>query len=67
MSVMEIDLNLAKAERRVIMAALVKHEGKRAAMAADLGISERTLYRKLHEHKLHDYYGEPKDHTRAIG
>lgn len=51
-----VNLNLADAERRIITAALVKHEGRRAAMAEELGISERTLYRKLHEHQLHAYY-----------
>jgi len=51
-----VNLNLADAERRIITAALVKHEGRRSAMAEDLGISERTLYRKLHEHQLHEYH-----------
>lgn len=51
-----VNLNLADAERRIITAALIKHEGRRTAMAEELGISERTLYRKLHEHKLHAYY-----------
>jgi len=51
-----VNLNLADAERRIITAALIKHEGRRSAMAEELGISERTLYRKLHEHQLHAYY-----------
>jgi len=51
-----VNLNLADAERRIITAALVKHEGRRSAMAEELGISERTLYRKLHQYKLHEYY-----------
>ena len=56
MRVSNVNLTLADNERRIITAALVKHEGRRRQMAEDLGISERTLYRKLHEHKLHDYY-----------
>ena len=56
------NLNLFDAECRIITAALSKHKGHRAAMAEDLGISERTLYRKLHEHRLHDYYGK-RDHA----
>lgn len=66
MRVSNVNLTLVDNERRVIIAALVKHKGRRKQMAEDLGISERTLYRKLHEHKLHDYYGEI-DYTRAIG
>jgi DNA-binding NtrC family response regulator len=56
MSIYRIDLNLSNSERRNIKAALIKHSGHRASMAEDLGVSERTLYRKLHEHKLHDYH-----------
>ena len=56
MRVSNVNLSLAENERRIITAALVKHGGRRRQMAEDLGISERTLYRKLHEHKLHDYY-----------
>ncbi|CDN30328.1 Transcriptional regulator [Mucinivorans hirudinis] len=35
--------------RRQIMAALAKHEGNRRAAAAELFVSERTLYRKIKE------------------
>lgn len=34
-------------ERTRIIAALRRHDGRRSAAAADLGISERTLYRKI--------------------
>jgi len=34
-------------ERARIIAALRRHDGRRSAAAADLGISERTLYRKI--------------------
>ena len=38
----------------MIRRALEKHEGRRKAAAAELGISERTLYRKIKELKLTD-------------
>jgi transcriptional regulator with PAS, ATPase and Fis domain len=38
---------LELAERRYLQWALVHHDGDRRALAAQLGISERTLYRKL--------------------
>lgn len=45
----EETLNLAVIERACIIKALKKHGNKRKDAALDLGISERTLYRKLHE------------------
>ena len=36
----------------MIRRALEKHEGRRKAAAAELGISERTLYRKIKELKI---------------
>jgi transcriptional regulator with PAS, ATPase and Fis domain len=41
------DLTLEDAERRALDAALKAHAGSRRSLAATLGISERTLYRKL--------------------
>lgn len=38
---------LRSAERKALQAALAAHEGSRRALAQSLGISERTLYRKL--------------------
>lgn len=38
----------------MIRKALEKHEGRRKAAAAELGISERTLYRKIKELKIND-------------
>jgi DNA-binding NtrC family response regulator len=38
---------LEDVERETILAALDRHDGKRAAAAAELGISERTLYYRL--------------------
>ena len=39
-------------ERRMIVEALNRNEGRRKATAIELGISERTLYRKLREYGL---------------
>lgn len=39
-------------ERDRIAEALIRHDGHRKAAAADLGISERTLYRKIREYDL---------------
>jgi transcriptional regulator with PAS, ATPase and Fis domain len=41
------DLDLAVQERRAVEEALVRHNGNRRLAAAELGISERTLYRKI--------------------
>ena len=38
----------------MIIKALDKHKGKRRDAALDLGISERTLYRKIKEYKLEE-------------
>ncbi|MGL4852046.1 MAG: sigma-54 interaction domain-containing protein [Phocaeicola sp.] len=45
-------LSLDDMEREVIRKALDKHHGKRKQAAADLQISERTLYRKIKEYGL---------------
>ncbi|MGL4519253.1 MAG: sigma-54 interaction domain-containing protein [Phocaeicola sp.] len=45
-------LSLDEMEREVIRKALDKHHGKRKQAAADLQISERTLYRKIKEYGL---------------
>ena len=44
--------SLASQERRAIIAALKKHEGSRKNSAKELGISERTLYRKIKDYGL---------------
>jgi transcriptional regulator with PAS, ATPase and Fis domain len=41
------DATLEELERAHILAALERHHGNRAAVAAELGISERTLYYRL--------------------
>ena len=48
----EESLNLADMEREMIERALKKHNNRRKDAAADLGISERTLYRKIKEYEL---------------
>jgi DNA-binding NtrC family response regulator len=48
----EESLNIMDKERELIIKALKKHKGKRKDAAMDLGISERTLYRKLKEYNI---------------
>ncbi len=48
----EENLSLADKEKELIEKALRKHKGKRKNAALDLGISERTLYRKIKEYGL---------------
>ncbi|HIX53807.1 MAG TPA: sigma-54-dependent Fis family transcriptional regulator, partial [Candidatus Sphingobacterium stercoripullorum] len=43
----EESLSLAESESDLIKKALAKHKGKRKSAAKELGISERTLYRKI--------------------
>jgi DNA-binding NtrC family response regulator len=48
----EETLSLDVKEREMILKALKKHNNKRKYAAHDLGISERTLYRKLKQYDL---------------
>ena len=48
----EESLSLEEKEKELIQKALEKHRGKRKYAAQDLGISERTLYRKIKEYEL---------------
>jgi transcriptional regulator with PAS, ATPase and Fis domain len=50
--VMEESLSLADKEIEMIRKALEKHRGKRKYAALELGISERTLYRKIKEYNI---------------
>ncbi len=50
--VIEESLSLQDKEREMIKMALEKHRGKRKNAAAELGISERTLYRKIKEYNI---------------
>ncbi|HCY89195.1 MAG TPA: sigma-54-dependent Fis family transcriptional regulator, partial [Chitinophagaceae bacterium] len=45
-------LSIIDKEKELIVKALKKHRGKRKDAALDLGISERTLYRKLKEYDI---------------
>ncbi|MBX2973786.1 MAG: sigma-54-dependent Fis family transcriptional regulator [Flavobacteriales bacterium] len=48
----EESLSLQEKEKEMIRKALVKHRNKRKNAAAELGISERTLYRKIKEYDI---------------
>jgi transcriptional regulator with PAS, ATPase and Fis domain len=48
----EESLSLADKEIELIKKSLERHKGKRKAAADDLGISERTLYRKIKQYDL---------------
>jgi transcriptional regulator with PAS, ATPase and Fis domain len=50
----EESLSLEDTEKELIKKALQKHKGKRKYAASELGISERTLYRKIKEYNLTD-------------
>lgn len=50
--VVEESLSLEDKEIELITKALEKHHGKRKYAANELGISERTLYRKIKEHNI---------------
>jgi DNA-binding NtrC family response regulator len=48
----EENLSLEENEKELIRKALRKHRGRRKEAAHDLGISERTLYRKIKQYEL---------------
>jgi transcriptional regulator with PAS, ATPase and Fis domain len=48
----EESLSLENREKELIQKALEKHRGKRKYAAEELGISERTLYRKIKEYNI---------------
>jgi transcriptional regulator with PAS, ATPase and Fis domain len=50
--VIEESLSLHEKEKEMIKKALEKHNGKRKDAASELGISERTLYRKIKEYNI---------------
>lgn len=52
--IVEESLSLTDKEVELIKKALEKHAGKRKYAANELGISERTLYRKIKEYNLED-------------
>ncbi len=52
MEVVEENLSLIEMEKDLIQKALKKHNGRRKEASDDLGISERTLYRKIKEYNI---------------
>jgi transcriptional regulator with PAS, ATPase and Fis domain len=50
--IVDESLNIMDKEKELIEKALRKHKGKRKDAATDLGISERTLYRKINEYNI---------------
>ena len=50
--IQEESLSLEDKEIELIQKALEKHRGKRKYAAQELGISERTLYRKIKEYNI---------------
>lgn len=50
--IVEESLSLAEKEKEMIKKAIEKHRGKRKYAARELGISERTLYRKINEYGI---------------
>ena len=48
----EESLSLMEKEKEMIIKALKKHRSRRKDAARDLGISERTLYRKIKEYNI---------------
>ena len=50
----EESLSIIDKEKELIIKALKKHRGKRKDASLDLGISERTLYRKLKEYDIEE-------------
>lgn len=52
--VVEESLSLLDKEKEMIIKALEKHKGKRKYAAEELGISERTLYRKINEYGIEE-------------
>ena len=52
--IVEESLSLEEKEKELILKALNKHKGKRKYAAQELGISERTLYRKIKEYDLNE-------------
>lgn len=51
-SIAEENLSIQHKERDLIVKALQKHNGRRKKAAKELGISERTLYRKIKEYDI---------------
>ena len=48
----EESLSITDKEKELIRKAIAKHRGRRKYAAEELGISERTLYRKIKEYEI---------------
>jgi transcriptional regulator of acetoin/glycerol metabolism len=48
----EESLSIQEREKDLIIRALQKHNGRRKKAALELGISERSLYRKIKEYNI---------------
>ncbi len=55
------DINLERIERLMILGALEKYNDNRRRVADALGISERTLYRKLNHYREEGYFEDDGD------
>ncbi len=51
----DVSFSLEKQEKQMIVRALRKNRNKRKNAAMDLGISERTLYRKIKQYDIEEY------------
>jgi len=51
-AVLDENLNLSEMEKSMIIKALKKYKGRRRNAAKELGLSERTLYRKINEYGI---------------
>jgi len=52
--VVEETLSISEKEKEMIIKSLQKYKGKRKLAASELGISERTLYRKINEYGIEE-------------
>jgi len=52
LEIVEESLSLEDKEKELILKALEKHNGRRKHASEELGISERTLYRKIKEYEI---------------
>ncbi len=50
--ILDENLNINEMEKTLIIKALKKHNGRRRNAAKELGLSERTLYRKINEYSI---------------
>jgi len=51
-NILPVNLNLKDAEKELILQKLARNNGNKSKAAKELGISRRTLYRKLDEYKI---------------